>query len=973
MQLVSIFVPTYEDSYFHSAIKILQMSVPPAVPSLDNKSTWAEKGKLLPLTASPGSRQTKRGNVEGIAPPKGGSGWVQAGLNLPPLAPIRNIQVNLKKLLLNAEQQRLIKTHYENSKNIELLYDINSPHQQESARSSLVEIGLDPASQNALESRWTAQYSVKWGRGMQEQKRTLFQCLCSYHAQARQQRESDKGINRKAEDCERRVPYPFTGCLAHVEITEQVRNGVISRIAGIVEHNSQCQVAVLQRLPPIPLHDHVYEVALEQLRNGASLTAIQETNRKMLEAKMYRGLDLFDPKIANIRYLFLPTDHTSLYRKASKELGYDPRLQPQYNVDDWLNAESRSFRPEIADAVFHYSARAEAGDRFEICISTSEMDECAQKYAHHSQLVLDGTFGVCSSRLLLFIALAVDEDNKGIPIALFLFSAETGAKATHASYNTAILEKLVRAWKLRLETKFGSFEPYSAITDTDTKERGALCWTNHRKKTLRCKAPEFWKNHVRAVLQKLEVDLIATVDYSIATDILVNHQESFNNLKLNLEAQRASEAGLEHIKYLQSYWMSRSLWESWSECGRLAAAARIGIPIEGIIPTTNHLESFNAVLKRKYVARYLRSGHRLRFDALILLLVTRILPQIYHRRNKQREYRSWLSSRFRASAGGQDLLALQQKYHENEKESVRLRCCIGWWPLDEERNQRAIEIVQLQRLHSISRSDSSGVVTYLAQCNPSNSGPTPYQISIGSSGIASCTCTDFHNNGKACKHMRAFRFIIDSWVAEGRVPSSFYYPPTFEIAQNIQQVEKRINEVPVAAVPPAEDFLETDWAMLQAIGGDDTVLGMGFDEEAGEVGANDTDDESVSSDGSYIGVGMIEVSAPQEGITVQITHRLTQEVNFLLPRLYGMENALSDLDSYPPSPELTEFQQVIESLANRLSSLQKCNPSVLSNEGQSSINSTPVSNFLAGKRKRSMLRAPSPEAMQKRKTSNSTI
>ncbi|KAJ3852339.1 hypothetical protein EV368DRAFT_6407, partial [Lentinula lateritia] len=110
---------------------------------------------------------------------------------------------------------------------------------------------------------------------------------------------------------------------------------------------------------------------------------------------------------------------------------------------------------------------------------------------------------------------------------------------------------------------------------------------------------------------------------------------------VNPEAKHVCEAGLEHIRYLQNYWMSRPLWESWSECGCLAAAARIGIPIEGIIPTTNHLESFNAVLKQKYLPRYLRSGHRLRFDALILLLITQILPQFYHRRNAQREYRSW--------------------------------------------------------------------------------------------------------------------------------------------------------------------------------------------------------------------------------------------------------------------------------------------------------------------------------------------
>ncbi|KAJ4491421.1 hypothetical protein C8J55DRAFT_398283, partial [Lentinula edodes] len=358
-------------------------------------------------------------------------------------------KVHLKKLLLNANQQQYIAELYAESKNIESVYNLNDLQQQQEAEAKLIALGLDPVSRNALESRWTAQYSVKWSCGTYEQRRILFQWS-------------------------RRVPYPFTGCLAHIEVTERIGDKAISRIAGISEHNSSCETAVLERVPPIPLHEHVYEVALEQLQNGASLTAIQETNGKMVKDRAYRGMDTHESRTANVRYLFLPTDHKSLYRKVSQILGVDVRLQPQYNVDDWLNPNSPNFKAEIAESVFHYSARAEAGDRFEICLSTPEMDGYAHKYAHQSQLVLDGTFGICSARLLLFIALAVDENNKGLPIALFLFSAETGAKATHASYTTAILKKLIETWKLHLETKFGSFEPYSAITDTDTKERGAL-------------------------------------------------------------------------------------------------------------------------------------------------------------------------------------------------------------------------------------------------------------------------------------------------------------------------------------------------------------------------------------------------------------------------------------------------------------------------------------------------------------------
>lgn len=92
---------------------------------------------------------------------------------------------------------------------------------------------------------------------------------CGYHVQARQEREAEKGVNRKSENWKRRVPYPFTGCLAHIEVTERVSDGAISRIAGIPEHNEPCKVAVLERVPPVPLHDHVYEVALQQLQSGS--------------------------------------------------------------------------------------------------------------------------------------------------------------------------------------------------------------------------------------------------------------------------------------------------------------------------------------------------------------------------------------------------------------------------------------------------------------------------------------------------------------------------------------------------------------------------------------------------------------------------------------------------------------------------------------------------------------------------------
>jgi hypothetical protein len=237
-------------------------------------------------------------------------------------------------------------------------------------------------------------------------------------------------------------------------------------------------------------------------------------------------MDSFDPKTANIRYQFLPSDHVTLYRKFSRQNGVDVRRRPEYNVHDWLDPLSPNFQHEISNAIFHYSARSEVSERFQVCISTKDMNAAAWKYAHCSQLVLDGTFGICTSRLLLFIALAQDENRKGVPLAFFLFSAPTGNKATHAGYNMKILKELLSHWHNHLnclEPSKGTFTPYVAITDTDTKERGALlqvwpgivlilckfhlrqCWMNHRKTTMQCKSSDFWKDCVRGRLQALEV------------------------------------------------------------------------------------------------------------------------------------------------------------------------------------------------------------------------------------------------------------------------------------------------------------------------------------------------------------------------------------------------------------------------------------------------------------------------------------
>ncbi|PBK80706.1 hypothetical protein ARMGADRAFT_1039860 [Armillaria gallica] len=81
--------------------------------------------------------------------------------------------------------------------------------------------------------------------------------------------------------------------------------------------------------------------------------------------------------------------------------------------------------------------------RFELVISTPQQKEATWKYGHQKQVFMDLTFGFSSSRVLLAILLAVDDNKRGVPLGFLLFSARKDAKAVHADYNGELLTHLL--------------------------------------------------------------------------------------------------------------------------------------------------------------------------------------------------------------------------------------------------------------------------------------------------------------------------------------------------------------------------------------------------------------------------------------------------------------------------------------------------------------------------------------------------
>jgi hypothetical protein len=201
-------------------------------------------------------------------------------------------QVNVEALAYNAEQRHSVSRIY--GSNEETCHHFSKDHFKDQRRAQvlLLELGLSRETRHQLEGRWSVQWSNGWevGKFGDERRRILFQwylfawnpirkydlnpfmpSVCGYDHIAKQQHQHRKGSDVSTmKQWTRRVPYDFTGCLAHVEITERLSDGEITRIIGCFTHNSECNNSLLKRIPAVPLHEHVYEIAIEQLRNGAT-------------------------------------------------------------------------------------------------------------------------------------------------------------------------------------------------------------------------------------------------------------------------------------------------------------------------------------------------------------------------------------------------------------------------------------------------------------------------------------------------------------------------------------------------------------------------------------------------------------------------------------------------------------------------------------------------------------------------------
>ena len=825
-------------------------------------------------------------------------------------------------------------------------------------------------------------------------------------------------------------PLPFTECLAHVEILYNLNNMKILRIRGFLEHNEDCLSARYRNAPRTPLHLDVFEQCLKLLQTGTPLTEIKSRNHYMVQNALYPNIPKSVEGRVQSRYRWVlhDSDTRALYRLFNREQGIDTRTAAHVNVHHWLDPQSPKYNKVFADAVFHYSARAQKNDRFEVCIATSDMKEAAWSYGHKKQIILDGTFGICDRKLLLFIIMGIDETNAGIPLAFLLFSAPSGNGQTSAGYDHMILQKLLQQWRNSLgQQDDAQFAPAVCITDTDIKERKALSivfsqiillicrfhvrqsWKNHRTKKLGGDQDLPLRKDLVARMRSLETNLIDTETFSTAKELVAAEETNLKNLiTISPDCAILITRALEHLQYFSHYWLgTEALWQSWSKCGRILASAQMSCSIENIVTTTNHLESFNNVLKGKHLQRWKHGGRRLRVDVLLWILVSKITPAIFAQRRAQAEEALILQERWSRLPGGSCIIARRRTRAETRKHRNSGQNLTGSSTLppvfycepDQARDSAAADILSNKQISTPEFLPERNIYLFTcfsSQALASDSSPTVYAIEIHLLGTGSCSCPDFTSRGGACKHLRAallqLQHIRDTKIPslpKVRIPISRQqaleeeFPTTHQSGPDFSSdlIDRATSAIADTFAYTDDPFLTSDGLDLANISSqlDASVATSDipdFDDDAMSSALEDEDEDEDEDEGKDVKPGG-QCSQVPNGVDDQTTARVLNELEATLPKLEELGRMLQGIQINKVfETRLTHCQCRLQSVASKLNIVDSDYNDVdeLSHAPNNSHSTVPFPSTLLAhnelKRSNDLL-PPSPEKSQKRKKSYS--
>jgi hypothetical protein len=425
-------------------------------------------------------------------------------------------------------------------------------------------------------------------------------------------------------------------------------------------------------------------------------------------------------------------------------------------------------------------------------------------------------------------------------------------------------------------------------------------WRNHCNHVLKGNSPIYIE--VKHHLARIEDMLIHTTTIEDARAIIMKEAEVLEAMAENGHASVAAK-GLQHLNdYLLGYWTTDTLWKSWSDYGRRTAARVLKCPIEGVLPTTNHLESFNGLLKWKHLKRWQRGGKRLRIDVLLRLLITKVLPSIFEQRAMQRAEDLRWAALVRQLPGGDALLL------ETKSLTVSIIPTTAYLTSDPEREAAVVTLLANNQI-SHPTFESHDKLTFACHSSISTiyePSPTEYQVILCLDGTARCTCKDFSQRGGACKHIRAALLRVDECRASGLLESTLHIPVPLSakdaiVLQNTETshafqlppappASVNTAKLPTIVIPPiqraaaaVDDALRDD--MLAEVDNDETQPDSNEPHpESDDEDSVDTDASNEDGDGDEFDFSALEGTA-KVGIDEQTIARTFYELEQAAPKL----------------------------------------------------------------------------------------
>jgi hypothetical protein len=149
---------------------------------------------------------------------------------------------------------------------------------------------------------------------------------------------------------------------------------------------------------------------------------------------------------------------------------------------------------------------------------------------------------------------------------------------------------------------------------------------------------------IRSKVKELDDMLVKCDTYAIALQTWKRARRQFEVINLDTTStriRRVTQGALDYCDYMLRIWLQPNLFMAWSYTGRKEAAHLLQMPLSSILNTTNHLESFNNVLKNSLLIGYKKNGHRLRLDIFVCLLIHRIIPEIFRTRVVLSQQANW--------------------------------------------------------------------------------------------------------------------------------------------------------------------------------------------------------------------------------------------------------------------------------------------------------------------------------------------